>query len=154
MHVELKLLDDRLSQADYQIAYKSEGAAAIDLRACISEEIVLFPEQQVSINSGIAIDLLTPGYVALIVPRSGLGTAGVVLANGTGVIDSDYQGEIKIGLWRRRSSHNTNVIKIQPMERVAQLLIVPVVQAEFKVVSEFSRETARGTQGFGSTGRI
>ncbi|MCS6996371.1 MAG: dUTP diphosphatase [Casimicrobiaceae bacterium] len=131
-------------------AYGSAGAAGLDLRACIDAPLDLAPGATELVPTGIAIHLADPGYAALILPRSGLGHRhGIVLGNLVGLIDSDYQGELLVSVWNRGTAAYT----IQPLERIAQLVIVPVVQARFEEVAEFS-PTARGAGGFGSTGRL
>jgi dUTP pyrophosphatase len=129
--------------------YATPGAAGLDLRACIAAELLLHPGDSQLVSSGIAIHVGDPGYAAVILPRSGLGAkSGVVLGNLVGLIDSDYQGPLMISVWNRGKAP----FAIQPMDRIAQLVVVPVVQVEFKVVEEFAA-SARGTGGFGSTGK-
>jgi len=145
--VDVRILDPRM--ADSLPAYATPGSAGLDLRACLDAPITLEPNAWQLIGTGIAIHLADPGYAALILPRSGLGHKhGIVLGNLVGLIDSDYQGELKVSAWNRS---NTAFV-LQPMERLAQLMIVPVVQAQFNVVTEFSR-SERGEKGYGSTGR-
>ena len=147
MKVDVRILDSRM--ADQLPAYATPGSAGLDLRACLDAPITLEPNAWQLIGTGIAIHLADPGYAALILPRSGLGHKhGIVLGNLVGLIDSDYQGELKVSAWNRS---NTAFV-LQPMERLAQLMIVPVVQAQFNVVTEFSR-SERGEKGYGSTGR-
>ena len=130
-------------------AYASEGSAGLDLRACISNPIDLEPGKTELIPTGISIYIKDPGYAALILPRSGLGHKhGIVLGNLVGLIDSDYQGELFISTWNR----GLTSFSIKPLDRIAQLVIVPVSQATFNLVSEFT-ESDRGTGGFGSTGK-
>ena len=130
-------------------SYGSPGAAGLDLRACLEAPLTLGPGDSQLVPSGIAIHLGNPGYAALVLPRSGLGAKhGIVIGNLVGVIDSDYQGQIFVSAWNRGRSAFT----IQPMERIAQLIVVPVQQVEFAVVEEFDA-SARGSAGFGSTGR-
>lgn len=130
--------------------YATEGAAALDLRACLESPRLILPGETALIPSGIAISIHDPGLVALIVPRSGLGIRhGIILANTIGVIDSDYQGEIGIGIYNR----GDEAYSIQPGERICQMMFVPVTQVSLEVVTEFSRESARGAGGFGHTGR-
>jgi dUTP pyrophosphatase len=132
-------------------AYATEGSAAVDLRACTSDEIEIQPGETAFIGSGIAINIKDPGVVGVIAPRSGLGIKnGIVLANTIGVIDSDYQGEIKIGLFNRGKSAYT----VKPGERICQLLFLPLIRAALSLVTEFSHETARGQGGFGHSGKI
>ncbi|MEI6207983.1 MAG: dUTP diphosphatase [Desulfuromonadales bacterium] len=128
----------------------TSGSAALDLRACLDQPITVQPGETVLIPSGIAISINNPGVVALLVPRSGLGIKhGIVLANTIGVIDSDYQGEIGVGILNRGAAPYT----IEPGERICQMMFVPVIQTVLKLVAEFSTETDRGAGGFGSTGR-
>lgn len=135
--------------ADQLPAYATPGSAGLDLRACLDAPITLEPNGWQLVGTGIAVHLADPGYAALILPRSGLGHKhGIVLGNLVGLIDSDYQGELKISAWNRS---NTPFV-LQPMERLAQLVIVPVMQAQFNVVSSFEA-SARGEGGYGSTGR-
>jgi len=129
--------------------YASPGAAGLDLRACINSELILQPGESQLISSGIAIHVGDPGYAAVILPRSGLGAKnGIVLGNLVGLIDSDYQGPLMVSLWNRGQAAFT----IQPMDRIAQLVVVPVQQVEFDVVEEFE-SSSRGAGGFGSTGK-
>jgi dUTP pyrophosphatase len=145
--IDVKILDARLR--DFLPAYATPGAAGIDLRACIDVPIHLTPGQTVLIPAGMAIHIGTPDLAAVILPRSGLGHKhGIVLGNLVGLIDSDYQGQLFISVWNR--GHENFVIN--PLERIAQLVMVPVVQVGFNVVDEFVA-SARGEGGFGSTGR-
>ena len=131
-------------------SYATDGSAAIDLRACLKEQIGIQPGETVLVGSGIAINIKDPNIVGIIVPRSGLGIKkGIVLANTMGVIDSDYQGEIKIGLFNR-SQHR---YLVKPGERICQMLFMPVINATLKLVQEFSSATYRGNGGLGHTGR-
>ncbi len=146
MQIDLKILDHRLRDA--LPAYATPGSAGLDLRACVDAPLTLEPGQTVLVSSGLAVFIQDPGYVALIFPRSGLGhKQGLVLGNLTGVIDSDYQGPLMISLWNRSQTLCT----VQPLDRVAQLLVVPVTQATWRVVDEFP-PTQRGEGGYGSTG--
>jgi dUTP pyrophosphatase len=148
MHaIDLQVLDARMAE---QIpAYATPGSAGLDLRACLDEAIVLAPGQTTLIPTGLAIHIADPGLAALILPRSGLGHKhGIVLGNLVGLIDSDYQGQLMVSCWNRGQSEFT----IQPFERIAQLVIVPVVQASFRRVDSFDA-SARGAGGFGSTGK-
>jgi dUTP pyrophosphatase len=130
-------------------AYATPGSAGLDLRACLDAPITLEPNGWQLVGTGIAIHLCDPGFAALILPRSGLGHKhGIVLGNLVGLIDSDYQGELKISAWNRSDTP----FVLQPMERLAQLVIVPVVQARFNVVGEFP-PSERGEGGYGSTGK-
>jgi len=147
VNVDVRILDPRM--ADQLPAYATPGSAGLDLRACLDAPITLEPNGWQLVGTGIAVHLADPGYAALILPRSGLGHKhGIVLGNLVGLIDSDYQGELKISAWNRS---NTAFV-LQPMERLAQLVIVPVMQAQFNVVSSFEA-SARGEGGYGSTGR-
>jgi dUTP pyrophosphatase len=130
-------------------AYATPGSAGLDLRACLDAPVTLEPNAWQLVGTGIAIHLADPAYAALILPRSGLGHKhGIVLGNLVGLIDSDYQGELKVSAWNRSSTP----FVLQPMERLAQLVIVPVVQAQFQVVTEFAA-SQRGEGGYGSTGK-
>jgi dUTP pyrophosphatase len=147
MKIDVKIIDPRLS--DNLPAYATPGSAGLDLRACLSEPLTLAPNAWQLIPTGIAIYLEDPRFAALILPRSGLGHKhGIVLGNLVGLIDSDYQGQLMVSAWNRSEVAFT----IEPMERIAQLMIVPVVQAEFNVVSEFA-PSDRGEGGYGSTGK-
>lgn len=145
--VQLKILNPKI--ADSLPAYATIGSAGLDLRACIDEAITLNPGDTTLIPTGLAAYLANPNYAALLLPRSGLGHKhGIVLGNLVGLIDSDYQGELKISAWNRSQTPFT----IEPFERIAQMVIVPVVQAEFSIVEEFAA-SERGEGGFGSTGQ-
>ncbi|RYF52904.1 MAG: dUTP diphosphatase [Comamonadaceae bacterium] len=147
MKVDVRILDARM--ADQLPTYATPGSAGLDLRACLEAPITLEPHAWQLIGTGIAIHLADPGYAALILPRSGLGHKhGIVLGNLVGLIDSDYQGELKISAWNRSDT----AFVLQPMERLAQLVIVPVVQAAFNVVNSFVA-SERGVLGYGSTGK-
>ena len=147
MIVDLKIIDQRL--VDQMPAYATPGSAGLDLRACIEAPLVLVPNAWQLVPTGIAIYLCDPGYAALILPRSGLGHKhGIVLGNLVGLIDSDYQGQLMVSAWNRSSTPFT----IDPMERIAQLVIVPVAQAKFNLVREFPA-SQRGERGYGSTGK-
>lgn len=145
--VQLRILDDRIKTKVPN--YASPGAAGMDLRALLDEPLVLNPGKTELIRTGISIFIQDPNYAAVILPRSGLGHKyGIVLGNLVGLIDSDYQGELMISCWNRSDRPFT----IEPMERIAQLVIFPVIHAEFEIVDSFE-ETLRGKEGFGSTGR-
>jgi dUTP pyrophosphatase len=145
--LEVKVLDERIR--GMLPRYATAGAAGLDLRACIDAALVLQPGDSQLVSSGIAIHVGDPGYAAVVLPRSGLGAkSGIVLGNLVGLIDSDYQGPLMISVWNRGKGAFT----IQPLDRIAQLVVVPVVQVEFEVVEEFAA-SARGAGGFGSTGR-
>jgi len=148
VRVDLQILDERLKE---QLpAYATAGSAGLDLRACLDEPLTLQPNAWQLVPTGMAIHLADAGYAALILPRSGLGHKhGIVLGNLVGLIDSDYQGQLMVSAWNRSDTAFT----IQPMERIAQLVIVPVVQAQFNIVDDFSVATERGAGGYGSTGR-
>ena len=147
MNIDIKILDSRLT--DQLPAYATPGSAGLDLRACLDAPITLEANAWRLVPTGIAMWLKDPGYAALILPRSGLGHKyGIVLGNLIGLIDSDYQGQLMVSAWNRSDVAFT----LQPMERLAQLVIVPVVQATFNVVQEFPA-TVRGEGGYGSTGR-
>lgn len=149
MHVKLKILDARIGGEFPLPQYATAGSAGLDLRACLKEPLTLAPGASTLIPSGIAVHIDDPGYAALLLPRSGLGHRhGIVLGNLVGLIDSDYQGEVLISCWNRGTASFT----LQPGERIAQMLIVPVVQASFEVVEEFDA-SARGAGGFGHSGR-
>jgi len=147
MKIDVKIIDPRL--VDKLPAYATAGSAGLDLRACLMEPLVLQANAWKLVPTGIAIFLRDTSYAALILPRSGLGHKhGIVLGNLVGLIDSDYQGQLMVSAWNRSDVPFT----IEPMERIAQLVIVPVVQAEFNVVSEFPA-SERGEGGYGSTGK-
>lgn len=145
--IDLKILDARM--AEQLPSYATPGSAGLDLRACLDAAVTLEPGQTVLVPTGLAIHIADPGLAAVILPRSGLGHKhGVVLGNLVGLIDSDYQGQLMVSVWNRSQT----AFVIQPMERIAQLVIVPVVQAQFRVVDEFGASD-RGEGGFGSTGK-
>jgi dUTP pyrophosphatase len=147
MKLDIKILDARMR--DYLPAYATPGSAGLDLRACLDEAITLEPGQTTLVPTGLAIHIEDPGYAALILPRSGLGHKhGVVLGNLVGLIDSDYQGQLMISTWNRGATAFT----LNPLERLAQMVIVPVVQATFNIVDDFA-QSERGASGFGSTGK-
>jgi dUTP pyrophosphatase len=147
MNVQLQILDPRLRQQ--MPGYATPGAAGLDLRACIDAPLTLEPGDAQLIPTGMAIHLADPGYAAMILPRSGLGVRhGIVLGNLVGLIDSDYQGPLMVSCWNRGRAAFT----IEPLERIAQMVIVPVAQAQFEIVDQFVA-SERGSGGFGSTGR-
>ena len=147
--LEVKIMDSRLGGEWPLPAYATPGSAGMDLRACINEALILEPGQTELLPTGMAIHVADPGLCAMLLPRSGLGHKhGVVLGNLVGLIDSDYQGQLMVSCWNRGNSSFT----IEPGERIAQMVLVPVVQAEFKVVEEFN-ESERGAGGFGHSGR-
>ncbi len=145
--VDVKLLDPRMAEA--LPAYATPGSAGLDLRACLDAPLELQPGAAALIPTGLAVHISDPNLAAMLLPRSGLGHKhGIVLGNLVGLIDSDYQGPLMVSCWNRGSAAYT----VQPMERIAQMVIVPVVQAAFRVVESFE-SSARGQGGFGSTGR-
>ena len=147
MKIDVKIMDVRM--ADQLPTYATPGSAGLDLRACLAEPLTLQPNAWQLVPTGIAIYLQDPHFAAIILPRSGLGHKhGIVLGNLVGLIDSDYQGQLMVSAWNRSST----AFKIEPMDRIAQLVIVPVVQAQFNVVTEFPA-SARGEGGYGSTGQ-
>jgi dUTP pyrophosphatase len=144
--LEVRILDERIRGMLPQ--YATPGAAGLDLRACLDAPLALEAGQSHLVSSGIAIHVADPAYAAIVLPRSGLGSKnGIVLGNLVGLIDSDYQGPLMVSLWNRGKSAFT----VQPLDRVAQLVIIPVAQVEFEVVEQFAAST-RGAAGFGSTG--
>jgi dUTP pyrophosphatase len=147
-HIDVKILDPRMK--DQLPAYATPGSAGLDLRACIDRALVLEPGSTHLIPTGLAIHIGDPGYAAMILPRSGMGHKhGIVLGNLVGLIDSDYQGQLMVSTWNRGMTAFT----LNPMERLAQLVIVPVVQVAFNIVDEFD-QSERGAGGFGSTGKL
>lgn len=145
--IDIKILDPRMK--DQLPAYATEGSAGLDLRACIDEAITIEAGATVLIPTGLAIHLADPGYAAMILPRSGMGHKnGIVLGNLVGLIDSDYQGQLMVSTWNRGQKAFT----LEPMERLAQLVVVPVVQVGFNIVDDFDT-SERGAGGFGSTGK-
>jgi dUTP pyrophosphatase len=148
MQVDLKILDSRMRE--FLPAYATAGSAGLDLRACLKEALCIDPGTTHLIPTGIAIHIADPAYAGMILPRSGMGHKhGIVLGNLVGLIDSDYQGELMVSTWNRGSTAFT----LNPMDRLAQLVIVPVAQARFNIVDSFD-ESTRGTGGFGSTGKL
>jgi len=145
--LDVKILDERI-RANLP-AYATAGSAGLDLRACVDEPVTLRPGESALIPSGLAIHLGDPGLAAIVIPRSGLGHKhGIVLGNLVGLIDSDYQGQLMVSCWNR----GKEPFVVNPLERIAQLVVVPVVQVELNVVDAFA-ESARGAGGFGSTGK-
>jgi len=145
--IDLKVLDERI--AAHLPAYATQGSAGLDLRACLDAPLVIEPGQTVLIPTGLAVHLADPRLAAMILPRSGLGHKhGIVLGNLVGLIDSDYQGPLMVSCWNR----STAAFTVQPLERIAQMVIVPVVQVAFRRVDEFG-DSQRGEGGFGSTGK-
>ena len=146
-NIDLKILDPRMKEL--LPAYGTPGSAGLDLRACIDAPLTIEPGQTVLVPTGLAIHIGDPGYAAMILPRSGLGHKnGIVLGNLVGLIDSDYQGQLMVSTWNRSHASFT----LQPLDRLAQLVIVPVLQVGFNVVEEFA-SSERGAGGFGSTGK-
>lgn len=145
--IDLQILDPRLT--DKLPSYATQGSAGLDLRACLDQAIVLNPGETQLIPTGLAMHIDNPGLAAMILPRSGLGHKhGIVLGNLVGLIDSDYQGQIMVSMWNRGNTPFT----VEPMERIAQLVVVPVVQVGFNIVTDF-KNSERGVGGFGSTGK-
>ena len=148
MNLDVKILDARI--AAQMPHYATPGSAGLDLRACLDAPLTLAPNAWQLVPTGMAIHLKDPGYAAMLLPRSGLGHKhGIVLGNLVGLIDSDYQGQLMVSAWNRSDVSFT----IEPMERIAQMVIVPVVQATFNVVNEFAALSERGEGGYGSTGK-
>ena len=149
MKVQVKVIDQRLGQEWPLPTYATTGSAGLDLRACVDAAIQIEPGQTVLVKTGMAIYIQDPHYAGLILPRSGLGHKhGIVLGNLVGLIDSDYQGELMVSVWNRSQTPFT----LEPGERLAQYVLVPVIQAEFDIVNEFEA-TERGAGGFGHTGK-
>jgi len=149
--IDLKVLDERIR--DTLPAYATSGSAGLDLRACIETPITLEPGQTALIPTGLSLHLKDPGLAAVLLPRSGLGHKhGIVLGNLVGLIDSDYQGPLMVSCWNRNPPDSGAAFVLQPLERIAQMVIVPVLQARFNLVESFE-SSDRGAGGFGSTGR-
>lgn len=147
--IEIKILNSSLKESLSLPAYATEGSAGLDLRVCIDEPVQIAPQETILLPTGLAIYIADPNLAAVILPRSGLGhKQGIVLGNLVGLIDSDYQGELKISCWNRSQEHFT----VHPGDRIAQLVFLPIVRAEFKLVDSFT-QTERGEGGFGSSGR-
>ena len=147
MNVDVKILDPRM--ADQLPAYATPGSAGLDLRACLDAPVTLQPNAWQLISTGLSVFLKDPGFAAMLLPRSGLGHKhGIVLGNLVGLIDSDYQGPLMVSAWNRSQTAYT----LEPLERLAQLVVLPIAQIEFTVVEEFEQST-RGAGGFGSTGK-
>ena len=148
MNIDVKIIDPRMQ--GQLPAYATAGSAGLDLRACLDAPLLLAPNAWQLVPTGIAVYLKDPGFAAMLLPRSGLGHKhGIVLGNLVGLIDSDYQGQLMVSCWNRSDVPFT----IELMERIAQMIIVPVVQAQFNVVTEFEALSARGEGGYGSTGK-
>jgi dUTP pyrophosphatase len=146
--IDLKILDPRINEL--MPAYSTPGSAGLDLRACLDEATVIAPGETILVPTGISIHIKNPGYAAMILPRSGMGHKnGIVLGNLVGLIDSDYQGPLMVSTWNRGQKPFT----LEPLERLAQLIVVPVVQAQFTLVDDFDEVTERAAGGFGSTGK-
>jgi dUTP pyrophosphatase len=147
--IQLKILDAKIGSSIPMPTYATQGSAGLDLRVCINESIQIAPQETILLPTGISIYIANPTLAAVILPRSGLGHKnGIVLGNLVGLIDSDYQGELKISCWNRSNDH----FSINPGDRIAQLVFVPIVQVAFDVVTDYT-ETERGIDGFGSSGR-
>ena len=147
--IQLKILDSRIGKDIELPQYATSGSAGLDLRVCIDASIQIAPKETILLPTGLAIHIKDPNLAAVILPRSGLGHKhGIVLGNLVGLIDSDYQGELKISCWNRNEEHFT----INPGERIAQLVFLPVVRPKFEIVENFG-ESSRGENGFGSSGR-
>lgn len=147
--VQVKILDNRVATVYPLPAYATDGSAGLDLRVCIEESLQIAPGQTVLLPTGLAIYIADPSIAAVILPRSGLGHKhGIVLGNLVGLIDSDYQGELKVSCWNRGQEHFT----VEPGDRIAQLVFLPVIRPELVVVNEFE-QSLRGEGGFGSSGR-
>lgn len=148
--MQVKILDPRLGKEIPMVEYGTEGAAGLDLRACIQQPLVIKPGQTELIPSGLSIYIADPNYAAMILPRSGLGHKhGIVLGNLVGLIDSDYQGELKVSCWNRSQTAYT----VEVGERIAQYVIIPVIKPQFEIVDEFNTQTSRASGGFGHTGK-
>lgn len=147
--IQIKILDPRVGDTIALPAYATPGSAGLDLRVCIDEPLQIAPKETVLLPTGLSIYIADPMLAAIILPRSGLGhKQGIVLGNLVGLIDSDYQGELKISCWNRSDEHFT----VHPGDRMAQLVFLPIVQASFAIVDHFT-ESSRGEGGFGSSGR-
>ena len=146
-NLDVKILDKRIRE--YLPQYSTSGSAGLDLRACTDEKMTINPGDTVLIPTGLAINIADPGYAAVILPRSGLGHKnGIVLGNLVGLIDSDYQGQLFVSIWNR----GKETFELNPFDRIAQLVVIPVVQVDLNIVDDFE-ETERGAGGFGSTGK-
>ena len=145
--LDVKILDERIRE--YLPQYSTSGSAGLDLRACTDEKMTINPGDTVLIPTGLAINIADPGYAAVILPRSGLGHKnGIVLGNLVGLIDSDYQGQLFVSIWNR----GKETFELNPFDRIAQLVVIPVVQVDLNIVDDFE-QTERGAGGFGSTGK-
>jgi dUTP pyrophosphatase len=147
-HIQLKILDSKIGQKIPLPEHATDGSAGVDLRACLDEPLLIRPGETHLIGTGIAVHIADPGFAAMLLPRSGLGHKhGIVLGNLVGLIDSDYQGELKVSCWNRGNTEFT----VKPGERICQMIIVPVLQTTYEIVEEFD-ESERGAGGFGHTG--
>jgi dUTP pyrophosphatase len=147
-HIQLKILDSKIGNDIPLPEHATDGSAGVDLRACLDEPLLIKPGETHLIGTGIAVHIADPAFAAMLLPRSGLGHKhGIVLGNLVGLIDSDYQGELKVSCWNRGDTEFT----VKPGERICQMIIVPVVQASYEIVKEFD-ESDRGAGGFGHTG--
>jgi dUTP pyrophosphatase len=147
-HIQLKILDAKIGNEIPLPEHATDGSAGVDLRACLDQPLTVKPGETHLIGTGIAIHIYDPGYAAMLLPRSGLGHKhGIVLGNLVGLIDSDYQGELKVSCWNRGDTEFT----VKPGERICQMIIVPVLQASYEIVEEFDASD-RGAGGFGHTG--
>jgi dUTP pyrophosphatase len=147
-HIQLKILDSKIGQKIPLPEHATDGSAGVDLRACLDEPLLIKPGETHLIGTGIAVHIADPGFAAMLLPRSGLGHKhGIVLGNLVGLIDSDYQGELKVSCWNRGNTEFT----VKPGERICQMIIVPVLQTTYEIVEEFD-ESERGAGGFGHTG--
>ena len=145
--LDVKILDERIRE--YLPQYSTSGSAGLDLRACTNEKMTINPGDTVLIPTGLAINIADPSYAAVILPRSGLGHKnGIVLGNLVGLIDSDYQGQLFVSIWNR----GKETFELNPFDRIAQLVVIPVVKVDLNIVDDF-KETERGAGGFGSTGK-
>lgn len=150
INIQLKILDPRLGEEFPLPTYATDGSAGLDLRACVEKSLEIKPNRVELISAGIALHISDKQLAAMIIPRSGLGHKhGIILGNSVGLIDSDYQGSIMISCWNR----NTEPFIIEPGERIAQLVIVPIVHAKFDIVTDFDNRTKRGEGGFGHSGK-
>ncbi len=148
MKIDLRILDKRLTE--FLPAYATAGSAGLDVRACIETALILNPGECALVPTGFALDLGSPEVAAILLPRSGLGHKhGIILGNLTGLIDSDYAGQVMVSCWNRSSSPFT----IQPLDRIAQMVVLPIIRADFNIVQEFRSSSSRGSGGFGSTGK-
>lgn len=148
--VDVIITDERLKIPGSLPKVATQGSAGYDLRACVDDETIIYPGKTLTVSTGISIHIKNPSYAAIIVPRSGLGTQGIILGNSVGLIDSDYTGTLKVNLWNR----SEEAYSIMPLERVAQLVFLPIALPELNFVLEFENVHSRGSNGFGSTGKL